>query len=111
MRHILTKYCNWLYLSYFKFPCQYFCSQETSIRRPVSINQNLDNITTRYCKDITTTIHLVEDKMDSVNIPEVDALLVGAGFASFAVVNRLRKQGLSCKIYEKGSSSGGIWFW
>lgn len=25
--------------------------------------------------------------------------------------NRLRKQGLKCKIYEKGSSSGGIWFW
>jgi cation diffusion facilitator CzcD-associated flavoprotein CzcO len=44
-------------------------------------------------------------------IPEVDALIVGAGFGSFTVINRLRKQGLKCKIYEKGARSGGIWFW
>jgi cation diffusion facilitator CzcD-associated flavoprotein CzcO len=25
--------------------------------------------------------------------------------------DRLRKQGLNCKIYEKGSSNGGTWFW
>ena len=27
------------------------------------------------------------------------------------IFHRLRKQGLKCKIYEKGSTSGGIWFW
>ena len=44
-------------------------------------------------------------------IPEVDVLLVGAGFGSFAMINRLRNQGLKCKIYEKGASTGGIWYW
>ena len=24
---------------------------------------------------------------------------------------RLRKQGLNCKVYEKGAASGGIWYW
>lgn len=45
------------------------------------------------------------------NIPETDVLLVGAGFGSYTMLNRLRKLGLSCKVYEKGSKSGGIWYW
>ncbi|EOD47277.1 putative cyclopentanone -monooxygenase protein [Neofusicoccum parvum UCRNP2] len=42
---------------------------------------------------------------------EVDVLIIGAGFASFNLLNRLRKQGLSVKVFEKGSGSGGIWHW
>ncbi|KAF7951284.1 hypothetical protein EAE96_006606 [Botrytis aclada] len=49
--------------------------------------------------------------MGSLQIKEVDVLLVGAGFGSFTMLNKLRKQGLNCKIYEKGSKSGGIWYW
>lgn len=44
-------------------------------------------------------------------IPYVDVLLVGAGFASFTLLNRLRKLGLSVQIYEKGAEAGGIWYW
>ncbi|KAF2765353.1 cyclohexanone monooxygenase [Teratosphaeria nubilosa] len=44
-------------------------------------------------------------------IPETDVLLVGAGFASFTLLNRLRKLGYSVTIYEKGEASGGIWYW
>ena len=44
-------------------------------------------------------------------IPYTDVLLVGAGFASFTLLNRLRKLGLSVQIYEKGAASGGIWYW
>ncbi|KAF4301976.1 Pyridine nucleotide-disulfide oxidoreductase [Botryosphaeria dothidea] len=44
-------------------------------------------------------------------IREVDVLIIGAGFAAFNIMNRLRKQGLSIKIFEKGSGSGGIWHW
>jgi len=44
-------------------------------------------------------------------IPEVDALIVGAGFGAFTMLNKLRKQGLKCVIYEKGSAAGGIWYW
>ncbi|CZS99946.1 related to monooxigenase [Rhynchosporium agropyri] len=44
-------------------------------------------------------------------ILELDALLVGAGFGSFTMLNKLRKQGLKVKIFEKGEASGGIWYW
>ena len=44
-------------------------------------------------------------------IPEIDVLLVGAGFASFTLMHRLRKLNLRCLIYEKGAASGGIWHW
>ncbi|EKG14236.1 Pyridine nucleotide-disulfide oxidoreductase [Macrophomina phaseolina MS6] len=44
-------------------------------------------------------------------IRELDVLVIGAGFAAFNIMNRLRKQGLSAKIFEKGSGSGGIWHW
>ncbi|EXJ95279.1 hypothetical protein A1O1_00399 [Capronia coronata CBS 617.96] len=49
--------------------------------------------------------------MGSQQIEEIDVLLVGAGFASFTLLNRLRKLGFSVRIFEKGSSSGGIWYW
>ncbi|CAD6447237.1 b13af049-c611-46d5-9c7a-767081e2ecbd [Sclerotinia trifoliorum] len=49
--------------------------------------------------------------MGSIQPEEIDVLLVGAGFASFTMLNKLRKQGLKCKIYEKGSKSGGVWYW
>lgn len=45
------------------------------------------------------------------DVPYTDVLLVGAGFASFTLLNRLRKLGLSVEIYEKGAASGGIWYW
>jgi len=47
--------------------------------------------------------------MPEEKIEYVDVLLVGAGFASFTLLNRLRKLGLSVRIYEKGAASGGIW--
>lgn len=56
----------------------------------------------------TTTMGSIQPSND---IPEVDVLLVGAGFGSYTVLNRLRKLGLNCKVYEKGSKSGGIWYW
>ncbi|EME41043.1 hypothetical protein DOTSEDRAFT_74545 [Dothistroma septosporum NZE10] len=44
-------------------------------------------------------------------IPYTDVLLVGAGFATYTLLNKLRKLGLSVKILEKGASAGGIWYW
>lgn len=49
--------------------------------------------------------------MSSDEIEHVDVLLVGAGFGSFTLLNKLRNQGFNVKIYEKGSASGGIWYW
>jgi cation diffusion facilitator CzcD-associated flavoprotein CzcO len=47
----------------------------------------------------------------NVEIPYTDVLLVGAGFASVTLLNRLRKLDLCVRIYEKGAASGGIWYW
>lgn len=44
-------------------------------------------------------------------IPYTDVLLVGAGFATYTLLNKLRRQGLSVKILERGASAGGIWYW
>ncbi|KAI9717699.1 MAG: hypothetical protein M1828_007102 [Chrysothrix sp. TS-e1954] len=40
-----------------------------------------------------------------------DVAIVGAGFGAIATLHLLRQQGLKVKIFEKGSRSGGIWYW
>ncbi|GAB7355764.1 hypothetical protein MBLNU459_g6449t1 [Dothideomycetes sp. NU459] len=42
---------------------------------------------------------------------QLDVVIVGAGFGAFTTLHKLRKLGLSIKCFEKGSSSGGIWYW
>lgn len=68
------------------------------------------DIVTERTKDPTEALYSTMGS--AVNeIPEVDVLLVGAGFASFTLMNRLRKLDLQVKIFEKGAASGGIWHW
>ena len=40
---------------------------------------------------------------------ELDALVVGAGFAGCYLLYRLRQEGFNVKIVEAGSDLGGIW--
>jgi cation diffusion facilitator CzcD-associated flavoprotein CzcO len=40
-----------------------------------------------------------------------DAIVVGAGFAGLAMLHKLRKLGLSARVFEGGSGVGGTWFW
>lgn len=40
---------------------------------------------------------------------EVDALIVGAGFAGVYLLHRLRQEGFNAKIVEAGTGLGGIW--
>ena len=42
---------------------------------------------------------------------EVDALVVGAGFAGLYAVQRLREQGFSVLGVEAGQDVGGTWYW
>jgi cation diffusion facilitator CzcD-associated flavoprotein CzcO len=44
-------------------------------------------------------------------VDEVDALIVGAGFAGLYALHRLRGLGLSTRVYEAGSGIGGTWYW
>ena len=42
---------------------------------------------------------------------ELDAIVVGAGFAGLYALYRLRTMGLRAQILEAGSDIGGTWFW
>ncbi|MBI3801131.1 MAG: NAD(P)/FAD-dependent oxidoreductase [Deltaproteobacteria bacterium] len=41
----------------------------------------------------------------------VDAVIVGAGFAGLYMLHRMHGLGLSARLFEAGSSVGGTWFW
>ncbi|KAG7087479.1 hypothetical protein E1B28_013442 [Marasmius oreades] len=45
------------------------------------------------------------------NLGELDVLVVGAGFSGVYTLHRLRQLGCSVKLFEAGSSLGGIWHW
>ena len=40
-----------------------------------------------------------------------DAVVVGAGFAGLYMLHRLRKLGLSVRVFEAGDGVGGTWYW
>ncbi|KAJ9611625.1 hypothetical protein H2200_004809 [Cladophialophora chaetospira] len=42
---------------------------------------------------------------------EYDTVLIGAGFGGYTMLPKLRKLGLRVKIFERGSGSGGVWYW
>src|SRR5215470_12172107 len=42
---------------------------------------------------------------------QVDALIVGAGFAGMYMLHRLRGLGLSAVVIEAGTGVGGTWYW
>ena len=41
----------------------------------------------------------------------VDAVIVGAGFSGLYLLHKLRKQGFSARVFERGSDVGGTWYW
>jgi len=40
-----------------------------------------------------------------------DVVVVGAGFAGMYMLYRLRRQGLSARVFEQGGDVGGTWYW
>ncbi|MFI1463977.1 flavin-containing monooxygenase [Nocardia carnea] len=42
---------------------------------------------------------------------EIDAVVVGAGFAGLHMLHKLRGLGLSVQVYEAGDGLGGTWYW
>ncbi len=40
-----------------------------------------------------------------------DVVVVGAGFAGMYMLYRLRKQGMTARVYEQGDGVGGTWYW
>ena len=42
---------------------------------------------------------------------QIDAVIVGAGFAGLYMLHRLRGLGVSAQVYEAGRDVGGTWYW
>jgi cation diffusion facilitator CzcD-associated flavoprotein CzcO len=42
---------------------------------------------------------------------DLDAVIVGAGFAGLYMLHRLRGLGVSVRVYEAGEGIGGTWYW
>lgn len=59
----------------------------------------------------STRTRPVSDSAGGSEVEELDVLIVGAGFAGLYQLDRLRRAGLSVKIYEAGSGLGGVWYW
>jgi cation diffusion facilitator CzcD-associated flavoprotein CzcO len=49
--------------------------------------------------------------MATQTLPEVDAVVVGAGFAGLRTIHLLRRLGLSMEVLEAGTDVGGTWYW
>jgi cation diffusion facilitator CzcD-associated flavoprotein CzcO len=41
----------------------------------------------------------------------VDAVVIGAGFAGLYALHRLRSDGLSVRLFEAADGVGGVWYW
>lgn len=48
---------------------------------------------------------------DSTKSAELDAVVVGAGFAGLYALYRLRNMGLKVRVLESGDGVGGTWYW
>jgi cyclohexanone monooxygenase len=53
----------------------------------------------------------VNDPNRNSTIREVDAVVIGAGFAGLYSVYKLREMGLSHAAFEQGGGVGGTWYW
>ena len=42
---------------------------------------------------------------------DLDVIIVGAGFAGFYLLDRLRGMGMSVQVFEAGDGPGGVWYW
>src|SRR5689334_20758315 len=49
--------------------------------------------------------------IDGASGPDVDAVVVGAGFAGLYALHRLRGLDFSARCFEAGDGPGGTWYW
>ncbi len=51
-------------------------------------------------------------KANGASAPEqIDAVIVGAGFAGMYMLHRLRQRGFTARVFEAGTGVGGTWYW
>jgi len=47
----------------------------------------------------------------TIPVDQYDAIVIGAGISGLYLIYRLRKLGLSIRVFEAGSGVGGTWYW
>ncbi len=50
-------------------------------------------------------------KTAEADLPEFDAVVIGAGFGGMYALHALREQGLKVRVYDEAAGVGGTWFW
>ncbi|KAH0378925.1 FAD/NAD(P)-binding domain-containing protein, partial [Aureobasidium melanogenum] len=51
------------------------------------------------------------EKVDTSQVIDLDALIVGAGFGGVYQLKRLRDLGYNVRLVESGTDFGGVWYW
>jgi cation diffusion facilitator CzcD-associated flavoprotein CzcO/acetyl esterase/lipase len=46
-----------------------------------------------------------------LDVPDLDVVVAGAGFAGMYAIHRFRQEGLSFRVYEVADDLGGTWYW
>ncbi|KAL4908479.1 hypothetical protein BDW74DRAFT_188469 [Aspergillus multicolor] len=77
--------------------------------QPTSISSSTEKKFATSLTDYSTT-HFSKTGPYADNL-DVDALIVGAGFAGIFMLKTLRDRGLKTIIYEAGNDTGGTWRW
>jgi cation diffusion facilitator CzcD-associated flavoprotein CzcO len=61
---------------------------------------------------VSTPRAATEDQLRAATIPDVDAIVIGAGFSGLYTVHKLRNElGLSVTAFEASDTVGGTWNW
>jgi cation diffusion facilitator CzcD-associated flavoprotein CzcO len=50
-------------------------------------------------------------RTDNGAIENLDVIVVGAGFAGLYLLDRLRRLGMTVRVFEAGGGLGGVWYW
>ncbi|MSR13925.1 MAG: NAD(P)/FAD-dependent oxidoreductase [Gammaproteobacteria bacterium] len=53
----------------------------------------------------------IQLKTAAIDVPEYDAVVIGAGFGGMYALHTLREQGLKVRLFDEATGVGGTWYW
>lgn len=62
-------------------------------------------------RDVANTAQQTSTEQTDLRQPDLDLVIVGAGFAGMYMLHRARGAGLTARVFEAGSGVGGTWYW
>lgn len=60
---------------------------------------------------MTNTARVSNEDSPRVAVQELDAVIIGAGFAGMYALHRLRQLGLDLRLFDEADGVGGTWWW